>query len=194
MKVLSRDFTLKEKLLLLVLVLVLLGLGYYYFVNQPVIRELQSCAAEKSALQTELDSVNMKLAALQKMQSELDAIEARGDASIMKSYNNSKEEIKLLNDVLSQTSSYTVAFANATKDGDQIRRNFTLSFAAPDYEAMADVIAELAKSDLRCMVADISCARGNYSYYLDGGYRVSATATFYETMVGGTPDTVLPNG
>ena len=36
MKVMSRDFTLLEKLMLILLVLILLGLAYYYFVDQPV--------------------------------------------------------------------------------------------------------------------------------------------------------------
>ena len=190
MKVLSRDFSLKEKILLLVLVVILIGLGYYYFVDQPVRRELESCAAEKETLEVELVAVNQKVARLKKMQEELDSIEARGDVSVMSSYNASKQEIKLLNDVLSQTESYSISFANASRDGDQIRRNFALQFVAPDYDTMAGIIAELAKSDMRCIISDIACSHSGY--YLDGGFSVTATATFYETMVGGTPDAGLP--
>ena len=46
MKILSRDFTLKEKLLMLLLGLVLVGLAYYNFVDQPVRTSLASAEAE----------------------------------------------------------------------------------------------------------------------------------------------------
>ena len=46
MKILSRDFTLKEKILLLLLSAVLVGLFYYQFVDQPVRMALNSCASE----------------------------------------------------------------------------------------------------------------------------------------------------
>ena len=190
MKVLSRDFSLKEKILLALLAIILIGLGYYYFIDQPVRRELANSAAEKVALQTELATLQQKQASLKKMQSELDAIMARDDVSRMSSYNASKEEIKLLNDVLSQTSQYSVSFANVSRDGDQIRRNFSLQFVAPNYATMAQIISDLAKSTQRCVVSNIACS--HKGYYLEGGYTVSATATFYETMVGGTPDAGLP--
>lgn len=188
MKVLSRDFSLKEKILMALLAIILIGLGYYYFIDQPVRRELASCAAEKVALQTELTTLQQKQANLQKMQAELDAILARDDVSRMSSYNASKEEIKLLNDVLSQTNNYSISFANVSRDGDQIRRSFSLQFEADGYKTMAKIIADLAKSTQRCMVADIQCKQGEYS---NGQFNVGATAMFYETMVGGTEDIVL---
>ena len=52
MKVMSRDFTTAEKILLVLLVVVLLGLGYYYFVDQPVRSTVSSHDAETSALPT----------------------------------------------------------------------------------------------------------------------------------------------
>lgn len=195
MKVLSRDFTLGEKILLLVLILVLVGLAYYYFVDQPTREELASCAAEKVALQTELDAVTKKLATIKEMRTELENIESQGGVSVMRSYNASKEEIRRLNDVLAQASQYAISFSNVTRDGDQIRRNFSLQFVAQDYATVSKIIADLAESDIRCLVADISCSRDirYYSYEtLDMPYTVNATATFYETMVGGTPDAGLP--
>lgn len=200
MKVLSRDFTIGEKVLILILIVVLLGLGYYFFVDQPVRSELESCAAEKIALQTELDAVTAKLTVIKKMRTELENIEHQGDVSVMRSYNASKEEIRRLNDVLAQATQYSIAFANVTKDGDQIRRNFSLQFTAPDYDTVSKIISDLSDSEIRCLVADITCSRGTryiygaYENTNDLPYTVSATATFYETMVGGTPDAGLPNG
>ncbi|MCR5825204.1 MAG: hypothetical protein K6G54_01430 [Oscillospiraceae bacterium] len=197
MKVLSRDFTLKEKVLLLILVLLLFGLGYYYFIDQPVRKEIARCEVEKANLQIELDQINIKLNTLETMREELETIEASGDTSEMKSYNASKEEIKLLNDVLSFTTQYSITFANVTRDGDQIRRNFSLQFSADDFQTLSTILEELSSSPMRCRVSDVQCSRrSRYLYYgteyNNDAYSVSATATFYETMVGGTPDAGLP--
>ena len=193
MKVLSRDFTLKEKIMLLLLVLLLFGLGYYYFIDQPVRNEIARCETEKANLQLELDKVNSKLHTLETMREELENIEKSGDVSVMKSYNASKEEIKLLNDILSLTDQYVINFGNVTRDGDQIRRNFTLQFTARDFDVMANILGKLSDSPLRCRVAEIQCGR-NVNYYHEeyADYSVRATATFFETMVGGTPDAGLP--
>lgn len=199
MKLLTREFTFREKLLLVVLMAMLFGFGYYYFIDQPVRNEIARCEAEKANLQIELDQVNAKLHILQTMREELENIEKSGDESVMKSYNASKEEIKLLNDVLARTDQYAITFANVTRDGDQIRRNFTLTFAAADFATMAEILGDLNESYLRCKVSDIQCSRRfRYDYftqtssYLDEPYMVNITATFYETMVGGTPDAGLP--
>jgi len=199
MRVLSRDFTFREKVLLVILALLIFGLGYYYLLDQPVRRELARCETEQARLDAELEQVNAKLHTLETMREELENIEASGDVSEMKSYNASKEEIKLLNDVLSRTDQYAITFSSVTRDGDQIRRNFTLEFSASNYANMADILSALAESPLRCRVSEIECkrtSRYNFFYqsydYTEEPYLVTATATFYETMVGGTPDAGLP--
>ena len=193
MNILSRDFTKKEKVLMLVLVVILLALGSYWFVDQPVRQELESCAAQESALQIELEAVERKAAELTRMKEELEAIQARGEVSMMSSYNASKEEVKLLNDVLAGTDQYAIAFSDVSREGDQIRRSFTLQFTAPEHEDIARVLGQLAESSQRCIIADIRCTRENArSTENPGAYVVDATATFYETMVGGTPDAGLP--
>ena len=85
------------------------------------------------------------------------------------------------------------------RSGDQIRRNFSLSFAVNDYADAQRVITALAGSHLRCQLDDISCSvnlywlRNDYVYRRGDSYlNVSAKATFYETMVGGEEDSALP--
>ena len=59
MKVLSRDFSTKEKLLILVLALVLVALAYYQFVHRAVVDALASAQAEADSLTVELpDGIN----------------------------------------------------------------------------------------------------------------------------------------
>ena len=61
------------------------------------------------------------------------------------------------------------------------------------------IVTALASSKLRCMLSDIKCSvnlywlRDDYDRrYGDAYLSVSMSATFYETMVEGTPDSGLP--
>ena len=192
MKVLSRDFTLKEKLLLLMLSLILVGLAYYQFVDRPVREALDIAHAEADALSVELQTVEAKLARMRRMRAELEDVTAGGTASEMGSYNNSKAEIAMLNDVLSEALQYSITFANVTRSGDQIRRNFTLQLTTDSYETMEHIISAISASHYRCLIGDLRCTATRERDVLDGNISIGATATFFETMVGGTPDAGLP--
>lgn len=187
MKIMSRDFTRVEKLLILFLTLILLGLAYYQFVDKPVRQAIANAEAEVQSLQTDLDAAQARLAASQKLQDSMDALEASGQKSWMSSYNNSKTEIAFLNSILADTLQYSVTFANVTRSGNQIRRSFTLQYLTQSYASAHEIMARLSQSHDRCLVSAASCSLGR-----DGSVSVSETATFYETMVGGTPDAGLP--
>ena len=191
MKVLSRDFTLKEKILLLILSLALIGLAYYQFIDQPVRRELDTAKAEKETLQIELDAVQMQLAQLKRMEKELESLSKNNTMGIMGSYNNSKAEIALLNDILEDTQQYSIAFSDVTRNGDLIRRNFSLQFTASGYEEAVQMLTRLSRSECRCRLGNVYC-QSEDGNVLKGPVSVSATATFYETMVGGKADAGLP--
>ena len=190
MKILSRDFSRAERILLAFLAVVLICLVYYRFVDQPVRTALTTAHSERDSLQTEVDAVELQIARMTKMQDELQRLKNGETVSMMASYNNSKAELALLNDALSAATKYAVTFADVTREGDQIRRDFTLQFTAPDYGTMKAILSELAISPYRCLIGDISCSTGNREGSTE--INVSATATFYETMVGGAPDAGLP--
>ena len=192
MKVLSRDFSTKEKLLILVLALVLVALAYYQFVHRPVIDAIASAQAEADSLSVELQTVNEKLERMRRMRAELEDVTAGGTATEMGSYNNSKEEIASLNDILRETLQYSISFANVTRSGDQIRRNFTLQLTTDNYETMEHIISAISASHYRCLIGDLRCTATRERDVLDGNISIGATATFFETMVGGTPDAGLP--
>ena len=190
----SREVNAKEKVLIVILILIILGFGYYRFVDQPVRKNIEKANAEYSTLQRELTEVRVKINELQRMQDEIDEITSGSQDSYMPSYNNSKEELALLNDILSSATQYSVSFNNITRYKDQIRRSFSLSFTAPDYETMKEIIAQLTSVDYRCLIGDLSCSISTIKDKEGTRYSlsVSATATFYETMVGGTADAGLP--
>ena len=202
MKRLSRDFTRGEKALLLILALVLVCLAYYFIVDRPVRTSLESAKAEKEALVTELTALQARIARMEKMQAELDALQANPSVSRMGSYNNSKAELDFLNELLDATDEYTVTFTGVTRDGDQVRRNFNLKYTVQDFATAERLLRKIYGCDMRCLIGDINYARTRTYYNTTDRLRyardyyervtVTATATFYETMVGGTVDAGLP--
>lgn len=187
MKIMSRDFTTAEKILLMGLALILVGLAYYYFVDTPVRQAIASSKAEVDTLQLELTSAQKRLSYLEGIQKNIDSLQNQGDLGWMGSYNNSNAEVKFLNDVLANTKRYSINFANVLRNGDQIRRNFTLQFSTRNYAEAQEILTQLLEGENRCLVGDMSCTINT-----DGSVTLTATATFYETLVGGVPDAGLP--
>ncbi len=195
MRVLSRDFTKMEKVMLVILVLILIGFAYYQFIDKPVRTGLTAAEAETSALQVELNAVRSRINTLQRMKDEIEDITSGSLNSYMLSYNGSKVELQFLNDVLSETTQYSISFNSVTRSGDQIRRNFSLQFTVPAYEDVKNIITKLTGVDYRCLIGDLSFKEvTNRTRDLQVvAYSVSCTATFFETMVGGTADAGLPS-
>jgi len=186
-KIMSRDFTRNEKILIVILALILLGLAYYQFVDKTVRGSIVNAQSEASMLETELAAAQARLAAAQQVKNSMDELEASGQKSWMGSYNNSKAEVAFLNTILADTLQYSVTFSDVTRTGDQIRRSFTLEYRTAGYASAHEIMARLCQSHDRCIVSDASCSLEN-----DGVVVVRQAATFYETMVGGIPDAGLP--
>ena len=187
MKFLSRDFTIKEKVLLVILFVAILGLVYYFLVDVNVRDALQRAESQKTALETELTVVQARATQLRKMQSEIEKIKTDGTFKQMPSYNNSKEVTKLLNNVLGELG-YRISFANVSQEGNLVRRSLTLAFTADNYETVERVLAGLAGSEYRCLIGNVSCATRNVSKTEESVIDVSAAITFYETTVDGKAD------
>ena len=200
MKILSRDFSAFEKVLIAILLIVLVGLAYYYFVDQPVRTAIQKANDTEAALRIELDAVNKKVADYERMQADLDRILADPTIQPMPSYNAINNIMERLNDVLGGLG-YRITFSQVTKDGDQIRLNITMAFTAPDYATVDEMLTELENSPMRCKIGDFRASRVyGYNYYtgeiigaeFPDAMNVSLSLTFFETMYGGTPDDGLP--
>lgn len=186
MKIMSRDFTLKEKILILILVLVLVALAYYKFVDEPVRDSLDKAAAEKAGLEDELTLAQARLAQMQKMQNEIDEAASSATFHPMPSYNNNKAVNIFLNDTLGSLG-YSITFSDVKKEENLVRRNISLQFVSPDYDTVSRVLEKIANCEYRCFIGDVKCTAKNKN--LAGGeITVNATVTFYETMTGGSPD------
>lgn len=185
MKERKRKTSVLEKVLLCVLLLLIAGLAYYELVYKRAIEREMELTEQREALQAQLETLDATMAELRRMERELESVDE--NTSLVASYNNAKEELARLNRALQMATSYTVTFANVTRQGDLLRRNFSLSFTADGFETVKRIITELNECDLRCVIGDIQ-----FSGSREGNVSVSMGATFYETMVGGTPDAGLP--
>ncbi len=183
MKILSRDFTIVEKIIILILLVFLLGLAYYQFVDRPVRTALETAASEKAALTTELTAVKAKVAQLEKMKNEIDNITKTGAYAKMPSYDNSKEVYQLLNNVFGNLG-YNINFSSHVKSGNIVRWNISMSFTAPDRETVKTILKEITTCNYRCLISDLNITPTTKNGY--SSVSVSTTITFYETMVGAT--------
>ena len=184
----SHEFSRTEKILIVLLSLLFVVLVYYQFLYKPVKREIEECSAKQEALSAELTQVQTRLAQLRRMQDELDRLGRIGYTSRMPSYNNSVEEISFLNTILEPAQEYSITFSNVTRNGDQIRRNFSLVFQASSYELAEQILVDLTSGEDRCLLGDVRYSTGQHD-----GVSMSVAATFFETLSGGTPDAGLPN-
>lgn len=183
----SRSFTNTEKILIALLALVLIALVYYQFVQRPVHEAVDKYNAEAQSLEIEIDSAQQRAEKLHNLQNSMDELEAQGKMSYMGSYNHSKPEVRFLNDLLADTLTYSIDFSQVTRKGNQIRRSFRLQYQTGGYRSAREIIENLLACENRCLVSGIKCTIGSA-----GLTTIEAQATFYETMVGGTPDAGLP--
>ena len=187
MKIMSRNFSTKEKALLVILAFVLVGLVYYKMIYANIHNAVVSAQAEVVSLQTELETAQAQVATIERMKSEMDAINSSGAVARMGSYNNSKPETAFLHTVLSGVADYSIKFDDVTRDGDQIRRNFNLQYKTNSYKEAEAIMKELTSGEYRCLISDVNCNVDN-----NNTVTISLIGTFYETMVGGTADSALP--
>lgn len=190
MKIWSREFTRFEKILLVVLGVLVVILVYINLVDRPVRAAVEASRAECSALETELMVIKARADRLEQLDSEMSEARSGNGISRMESYNNSKEEIAALDEILSEAQEYTISFSDVTRNHDQIRRQFTLQFRTGDYKSMRQIIKKLCDCRYRCLVDEIRCTATNTAK--ESYVSASLTATFFETMVGGTEDAGLP--
>ena len=195
MKTFTREFSAREKALLIVLVIIILGAVYYLTVFQPVSDSLTRANLDKQSLQDEIIIAEARADQISNMQTERAEMEASGRVlGQMPSYNAGKKEIDFLNDTLSsETADYYVGFTQLTREGNQIRRNFTLNFTASNYEVAKKIIESMERCEIRCLIGDMVVVPAEENEgIMDGAVEVNCVATFYETMQGGIVDTELP--
>ena len=194
MNILTREFSTREKILLFVLGVIILGVLYYLFIFQPVTESTKRAEDNAQQLESQLAMLNAKVAQIKKMQKSIEEYADNGHiVSIMPSYNAGKQELVFLNSTLAASNDYYVGFTDITREGNQIRREFSLKFTVDHFGEAENIMNVLEHSDLRCLISDFTVKPVEQDATVENGeVEVSCVATFYETMFGGVADAELP--
>jgi len=195
MKGVTRNFTLKEKAIIAVLFVILLFLAYNQFVDKPITQRIEEEQAEQTKLESDINALNSKILALQQMKDEIEALSADEKPPLMQPYNAGKKERFFLSGILKHAKTWSINIGDCTRNGDQIRRQFTASFTTQNYRKMEWFLTQLYKCPYRCVInsAKVSIQNSRTAEGVEEPeVAVQLTATFFETMVGGTPDAALP--
>ena len=193
-KGLGRVFNKKEGVILAILVILILGWVYYLTVDVPVRSGIREARQETEALETEAMAAEARVENVRYMLANREAQGEDGYSdSYIPSYNASNAELDFLNDTLSHAEDYYIGFSNLTREGDLIRRSFSLQYRASSYEAAMRILKQVEDSENRCLISDYSVTPAEDSAsILSGKVQVSCQATFYETMFEGKEDADLP--
>lgn len=197
MKGITRNFSGKEKIIIALMLVILLIFAYSYFVDKPIKKDIEDQKQMQSDLQKEIDTASSKIMVLQQMQKELDELNAGDKPTLMPPYNASERERSFLANIVKVTGDYTISIADCTRNGDQIRRQFTVTFTTENYSQVVWFLTQITKCTYRCVINDARCTinrtKNESGIDEESSVSVTMTATFFETMVGGVPDEALPS-
>ncbi|MBQ3796557.1 MAG: hypothetical protein II842_09790 [Butyrivibrio sp.] len=190
MKILTKDFSTREKIFLASLLVIIIVAAYYLFVYRTVEDQITALRSQRSALENQLAISTAQVERLKVMSEQMGNDTLR---SYMPSYNSSKKELDFLNETLAGTEDYLINFTYLTRNGDQINRGFGLQFNAKDYAQAESIIKAIEDSEIRCLIGDYMIKPiEKEKHLLSGKVQVSLNGSFYETMYDGVADKELP--
>lgn len=177
----KKRFSLREKILFAVLAVLLIVLLYHRLVMVQVDEATQKY--DLDALHAELQTEQMKAVNMISMQNEIE-IGKEGGATYVASYDNLRNEISALNDILAASSSYRLNFSEPVRDGDTVRRDIKIDFTARNYAGAKNILSALYHCEYRCLIRSINMSNGpgNTSGIHAGTVNVNLMITFFETM------------
>ena len=155
---LNYSFSKREIALILGLILVLMGLLYYRFVYMEIGSQIEQY--DTTDLEAQVQMEQLQLIKWQAMQDEIEEF-GKVSTSSLKTYDNQKEEINLLNDIFEPCIRYNFSFEKPVATGDTIRRNVAVSFTTIDYASALEIIVKLHNSEDRVLIRDISITAGD---------------------------------
>ena len=202
-----RRLTFRETVLLTVLLVLAAGSAYYMFFFRPNRDEKLAVDIQILAVQDQIETDQLRLARMQKMQSELEAIFADDpDPASMAPYDNGRAVLHELSAVLAGAEDYSLSFTTSPSDesDDVIRRSVSMNFSCAGYEQARDILLQLHDSQYRCILENLSLtsraaaetvpddqAAGQALRASDAiptGMDVSATLVYFEYTDGGGTD------
>ena len=183
----SRKFTLREKILLLVCAVILLGVFYYFVIWAPTSETINNNNSEE--LQSELLIEQAKAMSITTMKKSIEDAKTNNLGTVA-AYNNLSNEINELNSILNGTSSINLTFSDATLSGTTVRRDITVNYSTSNYAQARSVMNDLAACKYRCLIKDATISSktstATSGVQSAGTVDVSLKITFFETATGAT--------
>lgn len=177
----SRKFTLREKVLLLVCAVILLGLFYYRVVWMETAETIT--ASNTSSIQDEIMIQEAMSQKKTQMEDELKTNSANTLGEIAP-YNNISNEMNELSTILQSADSYELSFSEATLEGTTVRRNIDVTYHASSFQNLMKILQSLHDCKYRCMIGNVNiqtASAQSASIQKSSDLNVSLTITFYET-------------
>lgn len=174
----NRELTFREKFMLLVLILIVIVLGYYKFILEPINEQIADYNENTSLEQMELVTELARASKMKKMEASLEKIRESGDAKPIPAYNNSKNLMVELNNILSFSSTYSLDNTGGTSTEDYIvLRPISLEYRTSTYAQSRAIIDALCNSEYMNKISDlnITMASGN-----GRGVQTTMVITFFE--------------
>jgi len=179
----NRTFTTREKTLLVILAILLIGCIYYLFVFSPSVNMMNNADRQYENVQNDIlvqQAVASKKASLEQ---QLEDAKAKGASEkTMPAYDNTKNEITLLNGILSPAASYNINFADAEFTDNVARRTVHISFTANSFAEAQSMISSLINSPYRCLIGDFSLTGSSLTQSSTEQVSVTVDVTFFESM------------
>ncbi len=153
---LSRKFSLREKILLLILAVLLVGAAYYYVIWQPSADAVTSAELRVQTAESEIMVEQVKADRMADMRAALDSLGSAADRpAAIAQYDNVENVVKALNAALAAADSYELTFrAVESGEGDRIvRRGVDMTFQCSTYAQARAVISALYDCPYRCEIS-----------------------------------------
>ena len=168
-------------MLFLVLVFAFLALLYYEVVYIPLNEQIASYDTTDIESQMELEQARAQK--IKAMNEEMAANKAES-VGVVATYNNIKNEMKALNEIVGKASTYNFSFQDPLGSGSTVRRNIDISFTADNYADAETIIRELYSCEYRLLIQDMTISPSTYDDLETGDVSVNMTVTFFETTDG----------
>jgi Tfp pilus assembly protein PilO len=155
----KRAFTTREKIMLLVLAILLIAIGYYKFVLEPINDSITQYQLDTETEQSEILQNTAQLQKLDSMQTELDEINASGDAKPLPTYDNTDGMLTELNAILSKSDDYSLNFGTVAPLEETtyiMQRPVELTFNTGSYATARAILDELHNSNNINQISDLS--------------------------------------
>jgi len=179
--VLSREFTIKEKILLLILAVILLAELYFLMVHQRVEREFAEAASRIEVATVSYNIERTKGTRKQEMLKKIREAAQDSSARPLPEYDNSTNVVAYLNGVLAAAEEYNLVFNEVEFSNYVALRPINMSFSCRGYPAIRDIVGQLENGPYYCEVTGLSMAAENGVEDMTGEVvSVQMTAVFYE--------------